>query len=368
MVNLRNLFCIAWLPFVIAQDYYAILGVNKQASEKEIKSAYRQLSKKYHPDKNPGSDEAHHSFIEVGEAYEILSDPEKRQIYDRHGADALKNGGGGGPGGGSGFHDPFDMFEQMFGSNMYNRGRGKPRGQNLQVNHQVSLENFYLGTEFDFSLNLNDICDECDGSGSADGKTEPCSDCGGSGQITKVFRAGPIEQRIRQPCGRCQGRGQSIKHLCKKCKGAKVVQKLKAFTSTVEPGMERNHVHVLQGEAEKHPDLQSGDIYQIFHESERNSMGYRRRGNTLYRTEILSFREALLGGWDRTIEFFDKDKPLQISRPSGRTVQNGETEIIKGFGMPHADDPDTFGDLIIDYVVLLPGEWNTSSKDFDDEL
>ncbi|CAH01373.1 Scj1p [Kluyveromyces lactis] len=368
MVKLSTLLSLVWLPFVIAQDYYAILGVDKQASEKEIKSAYRQLSKKYHPDKNPGNDEAHHHFIEVGEAYDVLSDPEKRQIYDRHGADALKNGHPGGPGGGNGFHDPFDLFEQMFGSNMYNRARGKPRGQNLQVNHDISLKTFYLGTEFEFTLNLNDICDACDGSGSEDGKTETCPDCGGSGQIMKVFRAGPIEQRVRQPCSRCQGRGQLIKHVCKKCKGVKVVQKSKVFTAKVEPGMERNHIHVMQGQSEKHPDIEPGDLYQYFRESEKDSMGYRRRGNTLYRTEILSFKEALQGGWERNIEFFDKEKSLVLSRPVGHTVQNGETEVIKSFGMPIPSATDKFGDLIIDYVILLPGEWSTSSKGYDDEL
>ena len=124
------------LSLVAAQDYYGILGVSKDASDKEIKSAYRQLSKKFHPDKNPGDEDAHHKFIEVGEAYEVLSDDQKRQIYDQHGAEALKNGGPGGPGGpgggfGGGFHDPMDIFEQMFGGHRGGGGRGRPRGHNL---------------------------------------------------------------------------------------------------------------------------------------------------------------------------------------------------------------------------------------------
>ncbi|QGN13898.1 dnaJ-related protein SCJ1 [Kluyveromyces marxianus] len=369
MVKLLSLLSFALLPFVLAQDYYAILGVDKQASEKEIKSAYRQLSKKFHPDKNPGNEEAHHKFIEVGEAYDVLSDPEKRQIYDRHGAEALKNGRGGNGGGGPGFHDPFDMFEQMFGGGMFNRGqRGKPRGQNLQVNHEVTLKDFYVGKEFEFSLNLNDVCDMCKGSGSKDGKTNTCSDCGGSGFLVKVFRAGPIEQRVRQQCQKCQGKGQIIKHVCKKCHGSKVVQTSKVFTATVEPGMERNYVHVLHGEAEKHPDVQPGDLYQLFSESEKGTMGYRRRGDKLYRTEILSFKEALQGGWERKLEFLDSTKQVELSRPAGRTVQNGETEVIKNFGMPIHDRPGSYGDLIIEYIVLLPGEWKASSSNIIDEL
>lgn len=354
-------------PLVLAQDYYAILGVGKDAGDKEIKSAYRQLSKKYHPDKNPGDEDAHHKFIEVGEAYEVLSDSEKRQIYDRHGADALKNGGATG-GQGGGFHDPFDMFEKMFGGGRggFGGARGKPKGQTLKVNYELGLKEYYSGVDLAFSLELNDICDSCEGTGSADRKLETCPHCKGTGIVVQIIRHGMMQQRIQQHCPKCQGKGTIIKNPCKKCHGNKVVRKMKEFKAHVEPGFKRNHVVILQGEAEKHPDVEPGDLYIALSENAQNNLGYRRRGNHLYRTEVISLKEALQGGWSRDIDFLDQQKHVHISRKSGQTIQNGELEKITGFGMPIFDSPGKFGDLFIDYKIIVPEK--ISPTIFDDEL
>ncbi|QID87352.1 DnaJ- protein scj1 [Saccharomyces pastorianus] len=358
MFYIRVILSLLLLPLILAQDYYAILDIGKDASEKEIKSAYRQLSKKYHPDKNAGSDEAHHKFIEIGEAYEVLSDPEKKKVYDQFGADAVKNGGGGagGPGGG-GFHDPFDIFERMFQGGHGGPGGGfgqrqRQRGPTIKVHENLSLKQFYSGTSIEFTLSLNDECDGCHGSGSADGKLAQCPDCQGRGVIVQVLRMGIMTQQIQQMCGRCAGTGQVIKNQCKTCHGNKVTRTNKFFHVDVPPGAPRNYMDTRAGEAEKGPDFDAGDLVIEFREMDTGNMGYRRRGHNLYRTEVLSAEEALYGGWERTIEFLDENKPVKLSRPAHAVVSNGEIEVVKGFGMPKGSRDH--GDLYIDYVVVMP--------------
>ncbi|SCU83330.1 LAME_0C04764g1_1 [Lachancea meyersii CBS 8951] len=365
---------ICLLALVAAQDYYAILGVGKDASDKDIKSAYRQLSKKYHPDKNAGDEDAHHKFIEVGEAYEVLSDEKKRQIYDQYGADALRNGGPGGPGGpggahggfGGGFGDPMDIFEQMFGGAHRGGNRGRPRGHNLEAREDITLKQYYQGTTLDFTLNLNDFCEHCHGSGSQDGKTTTCTQCQGQGVIIQVVRMGPMTQKMQQICGACQGKGQVIKNKCRRCKGAKVERKAKAFHVDIPAGAPRDFVDVKQGEADKSPDFDAGDVFIKFSESSRNNMGYRRRGVHLYRTEVLTLEEALKGGWKREIEFFDANKKVQLARKAGVPVKHGEVERIPHFGMPLLDRANAFGDLFVDYVVVMPQ--TMSARHVRDEL
>lgn len=364
---------------VVAQDYYSILGLNRDASDKDVKSAYRQLSKKYHPDKNPEDESAHQKFIEVGEAYEVLSDPEKRKVFDQFGADALKNGGGGGggydgPGGGfGGFHDPFDIFEQMFnrGGGGFGGGFGgmhRAKGASLRVHEELSLKDYYSGTEVEFELMLNDICDHCEGSGSEDGKVETCPDCGGQGMIVQIIRMGIMTQKIQQPCGRCSGRGHIIKNHCKVCGGHKVVKKPKSFHVELPAGAPRDHVEVKHQEADQSTDMEAGDIYVEFTESDDDNMGYRRRGNHLFRTEVLSAREALVGGWSREIEFLDDKKKVKLQRPKGKIVHHGEIEQIQGFGMPKSSSGKSFGDLFIEYAVVMPAQFKQTNKWIKDEL
>ncbi|CCE90508.1 Scj1p TDEL_0B03790 [Torulaspora delbrueckii] len=372
LLRLTFLLSILLIPLTLAQDYYAILGLNKDASDKEIKSSYRQLSKKFHPDKNPGDEEAHHKFIEIGEAYEVLSDPEKRKIFDQYGADALKNGGPGGPGGGGGgFNDPFDIFEQMF-----NRGGGgggggfgrmqRPRGHNLKVREQLSLKEYYTGATLEFTLALNDICDHCDGTGSADGKVAKCSDCQGRGVVIQVIRMGMMTQQIQQMCGRCGGKGSVIKNHCKTCHGSKVVKKQKPFHVEVPPGAARHYTETRSGESDKGADFDAGDVFIEFNEKTTNNLGYRRRGPHLYRTEVLSAREALKGDWQREVEFLDEKKKVKIARAKNVVVHNGEVERIPGFGMPQPNGKHAFGDLFIEYVVVMPHE--ISKSGIRDEL
>ncbi|CCD24903.1 Scj1p NDAI_0E00870 [Naumovozyma dairenensis CBS 421] len=374
-IELRFLISLIFLPLLIfAQDYYKILELDKDATDKDIRSAYRQLSKKYHPDKNPNDEDAHHKFIEVGQAYEILSDPEKRQRYDQFGPEGVNGQNGGGPGG-AGFHDPFDIFEQMFGGGGGMGGHGgnpfqqqRQRGQNVVARESTSLKNYYNGYVLKFSINLNDICDHCHGSGSNDGKSTKCPDCQGRGVTVQVIRMGMMTQQIQQVCGKCGGKGQIIKNPCKTCHGSKVVQKPKDFEIELPAGAPRKFVHAEHGAADKHPDYDSGDVYIEFTENDKDNMGYRRRGPHLYRTEVLNATEALYGGWERQLAFLDSSKIVTIKREPNKIIQNGETERIAGFGMPLGNGRKGFGDLFIDYVVVMPESLSGEELRMRDEL
>jgi len=353
-------------------DYYKVLGVGKNADAKEIKTAYRNLSKKYHPDKNPGDDSAQQKFMEIGEAYEVLNDPDKRAVYDRYGKEGLQNGGGapnGNPGGGAG--DPFDMFAKFFGGA---RGRGarqgKPRGRDYRSAVGITLKDFYNGKSVSFNLELQDICDKCKGTGSEDGQTHTCPVCQGRGRVVQRRQFAPgMFQQFESPCGACRGTGRKIDHLCKKCRGTGVYMNQRTYTVDISPGEPRDHVQVFQGESNRSPEWIAGDLGIMVRELPQGNLGYRRVGSNLYRTEVITLREALAGGWERKIPYLDKYEPeLKISRKSGVVIQDGEIEKIKGKGMPIFEQDDEHGDLFIQYKVISPAGNSKLLQKLHDEL
>ena len=197
-------------------DYYETLGVARGADEKELKSAFRKLAMQYHPDKNPGDENAEHKFKEIGEAYETLKDPNKRAAYDRFGHAAFENGGmgggGGGFGGAGGFADIFeDIFGEMMGGGRQRRSGGRERGADLRYNMEITLEEAYAGKTAQIRVPTSITCDECSGSGAKPG-TSPvtCNTCGGSGRV----RAAQGFFSIERTCPTCHGRGQTIKDPC----------------------------------------------------------------------------------------------------------------------------------------------------------
>lgn len=353
------------LVIAAGADYYNILGVGRDADEKEIKNAYRQLSKKYHPDKNPGDESAQHKFMEISNAYDVLMDSEKRDIYDRYGEDGLKNGAGarrpGGGGGGGGF-DPFGSF--------FGQQRGPPRGSDVQTEIQFDLTDFYNGRDYDFTVSILDICNDCKGTGSADGKQHTCNECKGRGRVLHQRNLGHgMFQRMEVQCPKCRGSGKEIKHKCKTCRGEGAYQQEKPFNVHLSPGSPRNFVEVFEGKGPAQPGIVPGDFKVVLKENPTTNKGYRRVGNNLYRTEALSLKEAMFGGWSRDIEFFDEYEPmLKLSRKENVSVQNGEIEIIKGKGMPIVNSNDEFGNLFIEYLVVMPLGSKYLKKDWHDEL
>lgn len=358
---------VALVTFAVCEaDYYKVLGVGKKATEKEIKSAYRALSKKFHPDKNPGDEDAHHKFIEVGEAYEVLSDSEKRSTYDRYGHDGLKNGGQPRGGGGGGF-DPFaDFFG--FGRQQQQQQRGRPRGNDAHVNIDLTLKDFYTGLEFKFETEMQNLCPKCEGTGSSDGKKHKCGGCNGSGmKIIKKQLAPGMFQQFQTTCNECGGKGKIISKPCKHCGGEAVVRGSRHHEFFVEPGTPRDAIHKVKGEGDHSPDWDSGDLLVHMRERPNANYGYRRRGDNLYRTEVLSLKEALLGDWKREIIFFDNDENITLTRKKGEVVSDGDIQIVKHKGMPITEGAEEFGDLIIEYKVVYPGGAK-DQKLFRDEL
>ncbi|KAI5807486.1 DnaJ domain-containing protein [Peziza echinospora] len=360
------------LPFVLAQDYYKVLGVSKSASDRELKTAYRKLSKKWHPDKNPGNEEAQSKFVELATAYEALSNAESRRIYDQYGAEGLKqheqqrNGGGG-------HHDPFDVFSRFFGGGGHFGGSHQRRGPNMEVRVSVPLKDFYTGQEVEFELEKQQICEECEGTGSADRRTETCHHCNGRGaRIQKHMIAPGMFQQVQVVCDACGGKGQLITDPCPICHGHKVVRKVDSHILTVEKGAPTNIRVAFESEADAHPDYVAGDLIVTIEEKAPDLSGpvsadarddepptdgifMRRRGKDLVWKEVLSLREALFGDWIRNITHLDGHL-VRLGRKKGEVIQPGFVDVIPGEGMPiwNSDSGDEFGNLVVEYEVILP--------------
>jgi len=364
-----------------AEDLYKILGVDKSASDRDIKKAYRTLSRKYHPDKATGDEK---KFIEVTEAYESLSDPTSRKIYDQYGHDGLNNHK---RGGGAQHHDPFDLFGRFFGGGGHfggGGGSGVRRGPDLEVQLNIPLRDFYTGGETEFTIVKQLICETCEGSGSADGQVETCGHCGGRGIIIKKHMLAPgIFQQIQMACDHCGGQGKSIKHKCKVCGGSKVVRGPVTLTASIEKGMPKGYRITFESEADEHPDHVAGNLYAnimeetpSLHENydhRTDGAFFRRKDADLYWNEVLSLREAWMGGWTRNLTHLD-GHVVQLSRQRGEVVQPGQVDSISGEGMPnyheghvheHDQDHEEFGKLYVEYTVVLPDQMDSGmEKDF----
>lgn len=346
-----------FIGLILALDPYSVLGVPKDADEKTIRSAYRQLSKQYHPDKNPDKS-AQEKFIEVGQAYEILGDPQKRQNYDKFGN---ADGPGGFGGGGGADFDFGDIFGQFFGGQHGGGGQRRvQRGPDTEVRLKMSLKDVFMGRDFDIDVEMNNICHSCEGSGSADGKKHTCDKCGGAGQIILTRQMGPMIQRMQTVCDKCQGKGHTIAHPCKHCKGLGTERKQRHYNLFIQPGTPRNHRHVLEGEGDQSPDFVPGNMNLVFEETSEENWGFLRIKDNLYRTEVLTAKEASNGGWSREIRFFD-DETVTLKRNKGEAVMDGEIEMIKGHGMPRFNDDHEYGNLYVDYKVIPA--WLASTKD-----
>lgn len=298
--------------------------------------------------------------MEISQAYDVLSDETKRSNYDKFGEEGVNGGPQGGHQRG---HNPFgDMFGNMFGGG----GRHNPgprRGPNTEAHIEISLRDAYKGNSIPLTFELHETCSVCKGSGAADGKVVTCDTCHGQGQITmKLQIAAGMVQHIRQECPKCHGQGTVIKNPCRKCGGSKVAKEAKTFTVNIDPGSPRAFDTVFHGEAEKTPGLEKGDFIIHIKEGPKDNWGYRRRNNDLFRTEVLTEKEAMGGGWTREITCLDGENKITIKRKKGVRVLPGEVELVKGYGMPLQDNDDEHGNLYIDYVVIF------KSKGVNDEL
>ncbi|KAL2134094.1 hypothetical protein VTI74DRAFT_981 [Chaetomium olivicolor] len=376
---LLPLFTLAQLAFG-AEDYYKVLGLDRQATDRQIKSAYRQLSKKYHPDKNPNDPTAHDKFVLVSEAYEALSSAESRQIYDQYGHEGLKQRKQ--QGGGFQTHDPFDLFSRFFGGGgHFGNQPGQRRGHNVEVKIGVSLRDFYNGKTTEFTWEKQEICEECEGTGAADRVVHTCPACHGRGvKMVRQQLAPGMWTQVQMQCDACGGRGKSIKHRCPVCNGERVLRKPTTVSLTIQRGMEDGTRIVYENEADASPDWVAGDLIVNLFEKEPNleseednpdrvdGVFMRRKGDDLFWREVLSLREALMGDWTRNLTHLD-GHIVRLGRKRGQVVQPNHVDTIPNEGMPkwHEDGDSVYhkteyGNLYVEYTVVLPDQMESGME------
>lgn len=339
------------------KDLYEILGVEKSASERDIKKAYRRLAMKYHPDRTKGDKALEEKFKEINTAYEILSDDKKRQQYDQYGHAAFEQGGagGGGFGGGADFADIFgDVFGDIFGGG---RGRGgRPRaqrGSDLRYNLELSLEEAVRGKTMEIKIPVLSQCGDCQGSGAEKGSSaETCSYCHGQGQIQ--LRQGFFA--VQQTCPQCHGRGKVVKNPCKSCHGEGRVERHKTLSVKIPAGVDTGDRIRLAGEGEAGEyGAPSGDLYVQVHVREHSI--FTRDGNNLYCEVPISFAQAALGG---EVEVPTLDGRVKLKIPS--ETQTGRMFRVRGKGVKSIRGHDV-GDLVCKTVIETPVNLSGKQKE-----
>eukprot|EP00128_Syssomonas_multiformis_P004653 Colp12_sorted_trinity150504_noHs@31815 len=330
------------------KDYYEVLGVSRDASDAQIKKAYRQLAKKYHPDKNPDDHTAADIFKEVAEAYEVLGDEEKRRIYDQYGKEGLKEGGGG-HGGFGNFADMFDGFFNFGGQQGGGRKQQK-KGPDYNIQLQVTLEDLYLGKTVEVEVRKQVICSKCRGSGAKKSDdVQTCPDCQGRGIKVTVQQLAPgFVQQMQSTCNRCGGRGKIAKSVCPICQGKKVQQGQEELQVEIERGMADGHKITFPREADQGPEMTPGDVIVTLVTVPHPV--FTRQGDDLHMRHTISLREALLG-FRLTVPHLDKHEIL-IERKE--TTQPGYILTVPGEGMPHHNFASMKGNLYVTLDVKMP--------------
>lgn len=330
--------------------YYKILNLEKTATSDEIRKSYRKLAAKYHPDKEGGSQEL---FQELQAAYEILSDPEKRKIYDKYGEDGLKDGMGGGEG--------VDIFDLL----MNKRGGGqkqKPKTKSLLYPLKVTLEDVYCGKSKYLEISRYRICPTCEGSGSKDkGAETKCSGCKGQGRKTIIQRIpmGMVQQVV--DCDDCRGTGTKIadKDKCKQCKGSKAVQQTKDLEIHVDKGAADGKRYTFSGESDEVPDAQPGDVI-VEIQVEKHSH-FLRKGADLVLKQKINLLQAL-AGFEFVFTHLD-GKKIKLATKPGEVITPGIFKTCRELGMPFFEQPFKYGNLYIDFEFVFPKNISDKQRD-----
>ena len=356
------------------RDYYEVLGVDKNAHEGAIKKAYRVLAKKYHPDMNPGDEEAEKKFKEASEAYAILSDPEKKRQYDQFGHAAFENGGGGGGFGGfdfSGgdFGDIFgDIFGDLFGGGRSRRANNGPmKGANIRTSVRITFEEAVFGVDKEIELNLKDPCPTCKGSGAKPGTSKTtCTKCGGKGQVVFTQNSFFGVMRNVQTCPDCGGTGQMIKEKCTDCMGSGFVSNKKKIQVSIPAGIDNGQSVRIRDKGE--PGTNGGSRGDLLVEVivSRHPI-FQRQNYNIFSTVPISFPIAALGG-EVVIDTVD-GKVIYDVKPGTQT----DTKVrLKGKGVPSLRNKEVRGDHYVTLVIQVPEKLSHDAKEllkkFDKEV
>ena len=345
-------------------DFYELLEVERGADEATLKTAYRKLAMKYHPDRNPGCQESESRFKAISEAYDCLKDPQKRAAYDQYGHAAFRQGGGGGGGfhggGEGGFSDIGDIFETIFGNTFGGGGRQQARrGADLRYDLEVSLDEAYHGKQAQLELEVSARCEPCSGSGATPGTgARRCTMCGGQGKV----RAQQGFFMVERTCPTCQGRGEVIESPCRACRGEGRVDQPQTLDVTIPPGVDNGTRIRLAGKGEAGPfGSPPGDLY-IFVHVKRHRV-FEREGTTLMTRVPITFTTAALGG-EIEIPGLDGTRHA-IAIPAG--IQSGKQLRQRGAGMPVLQGRGK-GDLVIEIMVETPTKLTARQKELLREL
>lgn len=353
------------------RDYYEVLGVSKSASEDEIKKAYRVLAKKYHPDLHPGDADAEAKFKEANEAYDVLSDADKRKKYDQYGHAAFDPSSGGGFGGFGGFSGGFgdfdfgDIFSNMFGGGGASRNRANMpiEGDDIGVRVSISFEQAAFGCKKEISFARIEECGDCGGNGAAKGtKPETCQNCRGTGRVTVQQQTMLGYMQTQKSCQNCRGTGKIVKTPCKNCNGKGYIKVKKTLEVTIPAGIDSMQRIVLrgQGSAGRNGGA-NGDLvievrvepHEIFH----------REGNHLYCEVPITFAEAALGSEIEVPILGGKTEKLHI--PEG--TQNGTSFTLRGKGIANLNNK-RLGDLIVTVAIETPQNLSAEQKKLLEEF
>jgi len=326
------------------EKFYTTLGVSKDAGPSDIKKAYRKMAMKHHPDKGGDAN----VFKEISKAYEILSDPEKKGLYDKYGEKGVEQGGGGGGG-----MDPSDIFSSFFGGGGGGggRSRGPPKGKDVLFRLKVTLGDLYNGATKKLRLTKDTICKDCNGQG---GKgVMVCTSCKGHGEKAVIRHVGPgMIQRMRVACDECDGAGEIIPpgQRCGGCKGNKTRKEKKTLEVFVEKGMKHGQKVVFRGESDEAPGIQPGDVIVVLEQGEHEF--FVRKGNHLFYKKKITLAQALTG-FTHHIQQMD-GRVLKVVSDADTVYESNCVKSVKEEGMPWAKNQFVKGNLYIEYDVEFP--------------
>jgi DnaJ family protein A protein 2 len=342
---------------------WAVIWVRVGRSD-VFSQAYKKMALKWHPDRNPDRvEEASEKFKEVAAAYEVLTDADKKEIYDKYGEEGLKEGGG--PGGG--FHDAGSIFEQFFGGGFGGGGRQpqKPRRtEDIVFELPVELENLYTGKTRKLKVNKKILCGDCGGQGSkTKGALKECTRCNGRGIRMVQQQLGPgFVTQSQAYCNDCNGKGKTIPDSlrCRRCSGQQVVPEAKVVTVEIDKGMRSGEKITFAGEADQSPDIPSGDVVIVLKEVNNNFPMFKRKGDDLLMDRTITLQEALCGF---RFQFKHMDgRDVVVQSQEGEVVAPDSLRVVSGEGMPFRRDPQSRGRLIIHFTVQFPQPHQVTDK------
>ena len=359
----------------MGKDYYKVLGIDKNASQEDIKKAFRKLAHEYHPDKPGGGNEE--KFKEINEAYQVLGDPDKRAKYDKYGSAFEQAQGQGGFHGFEGFRD-FSGFTEGFNVEDlgdifgglgdifgFGGGRGQARqrrGKDIEVALQIDFLEAVFGTEKEINLNKSITCTKCHGSGVEPGaKVETCPVCHGSGRVTRIQRTMFGNMQVQATCTNCGGEGKTYSQKCTKCHGSGIIREVVSIKVKIPAGIDDGQTIRLAGQGEAgQKGAPAGDLYLTV--KVRPDKRFKREGYNLTSRAQLNFTQAALGD---KIEVETVDGPVKLKIPEG--TQSGTVFRLKGRGVPHVQGSGR-GDHLVEAIVETPKNLNRRQKDLLKEL